>query len=153
MKTSQLINEFLQTKNIAVAGVSRNPQGGVGNFIYKKFKQSGYNVFQINPNAGTIEGDICYCDLKSIPQKIDSVFIATNPEQSLAVVTQCIENGVSKIWFHRAFGNGSYSKEAEDFCRQNNIIPITYGCPVMHLQPVDFGHKCIKFFMKLSGKI
>lgn len=153
MKTSQLINEFLQTKNIAVAGVSRNPQGGVGNFIYKKFKQCGYNVFQINPNAGTIEGDVCYYDLKSVPQKIDSVFIATNPEQALAVVKQCVENGISKVWFHRAFGNGSYSKEAEDLCKQNNITPIIYGCPVMYLQPVDFGHKCIKFFMKLSGKI
>lgn len=153
MKTSELIHDFLQTKNIAVAGVSRNPQGGVGNFIYKKFKQCGYNVFQINPNADAIEGETCYHDLKSIPQKIDSVFIATNPGQSLSVAKQCVENGISKIWFHRAFGNGSYSKEAEDFCRQNNITPIIYGCPVMYLQPVDPFHKCIKFFMKLSGKI
>lgn len=153
MKTSEQINNFLSYKNIAIAGVSRNPKSSVGNFIYKKFKDAGYNVFQINPNADEIEGEKCYRNLSSTPQKADGVFITTHPEKSLDVVKDCFENGITKVWFHRSIGNGSYSKEAEDFCKEKNIDAITYGCPMMYIKPVDFFHNCFKFFMKLGGKL
>ncbi|TSA26734.1 MAG: CoA-binding protein, partial [Ignavibacteriales bacterium] len=63
----QKVSEFLNQKVIAIAGVSRNPQGGVGNPIYKKFKENGYNIFPVNPNAEMIEGDRCFPNLKSVP--------------------------------------------------------------------------------------
>jgi len=153
MKTSEQITNFLSHKNIAVVGVSRNPQTNVGNAIYKKFKNAGYNVYQINPNADEINGEKCYRSLSSTPGKVEAVFLSTHPQKSLDVVKECIENGIKQVWFHRAFGDGSYSKEAEDFCKEHGIDAITYGCPMMYVKPVDFGHKCIRFFMKLGGKL
>ena len=38
MTYEQRVNDFLAQKVIAIAGVSRNPKGDVGNPIYKKFK-------------------------------------------------------------------------------------------------------------------
>lgn len=54
--------EFLAQKRIAVAGVSR--QGDTAaNAIYKKLRDSGYEVFPVNPNAAEVEGDRCYATL------------------------------------------------------------------------------------------
>lgn len=153
MNTTKLIEEFLQQKNIAVAGISRKPQGAVGNIVYKKFKDAGYNVFAINPNADEIEGEKCYRTLKNVPAIPDAVFISTHPGQSLDVVKECAQLGIKKVWFHRSIGNGSYNKEAEQFCNDNGIDAIVYACPMMFIQPVDFGHKCIKFFLKIGGKL
>lgn len=153
MNTTQLINSFLEQKNIAVAGVSRNPKEAVGNLIYKKFKNAGYNVYAINPNADEIEGEKCYRSLKSVPETLDAVFISTHPDQSLNVVKECVGLGINKVWFHRAFGQGSYDPQAEKFCKENNIDAIIYGCPMMYVKPVDFGHKCIRFFMKIGRKL
>jgi predicted CoA-binding protein len=153
MNTKQLIDEFLKQKNIAIAGISRNPHGAVGNLVYKKFKTAGYSVFAVNPKADSIEGEKCYHDLQSIPIKPDAVFLSTHPSQSLNIVHQCAELGIKRVWFHRSFGNGSYDKKAETFCKENGIDAIVYACPMMFVPPVDFGHKCIRFFMKLGGKI
>jgi hypothetical protein len=153
MNTTLLIEQFLQQKNIAVAGISRNPSGSVGNLVYKKFKDAGYNVFAVNPNADEIQGEKCYRSLKAIPEKLDAVFLATHPKQSLEVVKECADVGIKKVWFHRSFGNGSYDKASEIFCKENGIDAIIYACPMMFIQPVDFGHKCIRFFMKIGGKL
>lgn len=153
MNYQQKVENFLSKKIIAVAGVSRNPQTEVGNAIYKKFKSAGYTVYPINPSAEMIEGDKCYPNLKSIPQKAEAVLITTNPKNSLQVVRECSELGINLVWFHRSFGNGSYSKEAEDFCSNNGITAITNGCPMMYIRDADFGHKVAKFFFKLFGRL
>ena len=153
MNYQEKVNSFLSRKIIAIAGVSRNPQTEVGNAIYKKFKSSGYTVYPINPSAEVVEGDKCYPNLKSTPQKAEAVLITTNPQNSLQVVRECSELGINLVWFHRTFGNGSYSKEAENFCSGNGITAITYGCPMMHIKEADFGHKMAKFFFKLFGRL
>lgn len=150
---SKKINEFLIRKNIAIAGVSRDPKKGTGIFIYNKFKDAGYNVFAVNPYADEINGVKCYRNVKSIPEKIDAVFTVTHPNTSLAISKECAEAGIKMLWFHRFVGQGSYSAEAEEFCKENNIDVITSGCPVMYLRPVDFAHKCFKFFLNISGKL
>lgn len=153
MNHEQKVSEFLNQKVIAIAGVSRNPQGGVGNPIYKKFKEKGYNIYPVNPNAEMIEGDKCYPNLKSIPEKVDAVFIATSPAVSTEIVKQSIEAGVKTIWFHRSIGNGSFSEEAAKLGEENGISIIRNGCPMMYIDKVDPFHKMMRFFMKLFGKL
>ena len=58
------IADFLAQERIAVAGVSREPGGKHGgNVVYKRLKERGYQVFAVNPNADTVEGDPCFHDL------------------------------------------------------------------------------------------
>ena len=153
MNYQEKVNDFLSQKVIAVAGVSRNPKGEVGNPIYVKFRTSGYTVYPINPFADQIEGDKCYPKLNATPQKPDAVFIATNPAASIDIVKQCIANGISRVWFHRAFGNGSFSEEAAKLGEENGLSVIRAGCPMMFIKDADFFHKMIGFFMKIFGKL
>jgi hypothetical protein len=145
------IENFLAQKRIAVAGVSRNPNGAVANLIYRKLREAGYEVFPINPKAERVEGDRCYADLKSIPQPVDGVVIATTPAVAERIVRECAAVGVSRVWMHRSFGTGSVSETAVKFCNENNITVIAGGCPMMFCEPVDFGHKCMRWILKWSG--
>jgi predicted CoA-binding protein len=143
---------FLAGKRIAVAGVSREPKLHVGNAIFKKLIAGGYETFAVNPNATEIEGVKCYPAIGAIPGDIDGVVIATHPEMAAAVVRQCADKGVRRIWFHRAFGQGSVSPEALAAAKSAGIETIESGCPMMYLTPVDGGHKCFRWILKFLGK-
>jgi len=148
------IDDFLAQKRIAVAGVSREPGGKHGgNVIYKRLKERGYEVFAVNPNADTVEGDPCYRSLASIPGGVDAVVIATTPAVAPSVATECRELGITRVWMHRSFGGGSVSPEANAYCRQNGITSIAGGCPLMYGPTSDGGHRFMKVFAGLFGQL
>ncbi|HQV64508.1 MAG TPA: CoA-binding protein, partial [Anaerolineales bacterium] len=78
-KIDNLVQNFLAQKKIAVVGVSDKRETGC-NLAYTKFKENGYQVFAVNPRISTFNGDACYPDLKSLPEKPDAVFLLTNPK-------------------------------------------------------------------------
>ncbi len=146
----EAVRDFLAQRRIAVAGVSRG-KNEAANVVYRKLRDSGYEVFPVNPNAREVEGDECFPDLKSIPGGVDGVVIATHPKMSEQVARQCAELGISRVWLHRSFGQGSVSEEAVRFCREHGIDVIPGGCPMMFCQPVDIGHRCMRWILGLTG--
>jgi uncharacterized protein len=148
------IDDFLAQKRIAVAGVSREPGGKHGgSIIYKRLKERGYEVFAVNPNTDTVEGDPCFCDLASIPGGVDAVVIATTPAVAPSVARECKELGITRVWMHRSFGGGSVSSEAHAYCRQNGIASIAGGCPLMYGPTSDGGHRFMRVFVGLFGQL
>ena len=88
------VDDFLSQSRIAVAGVSRDPKGGnAANGIYRRFRELGYQVYAVNPNAEQVEGDPCYHSVKDIPEQVDGVIIATPADASRKVVRDCAEVG------------------------------------------------------------
>jgi predicted CoA-binding protein len=124
----QAAAEFLANKRIAVTGVSRTPKDHGSNVIYKRLRDRGYQVFAINPNAGQVEGDRCYHDLKSVPGGVEAVVIGTRPETAEATMRECAELGIKYVWMHRGPGAGSVSAVATDYGRQRGITVIDGGC-------------------------
>jgi predicted CoA-binding protein len=155
MPTAQAaIDDFLAQKRIAVAGVSRKPGGAhTGNVIYQRFRERGYEVFAVNPNADTVEGDPCYRSLAAIPGGVDAVVIATAPSVAPAVARECQELGIKRVWMHRSFGGGSVSREAHELCRQNGIASIAGGCPLMYGPTSDGGHRFMRSMLGLFGRL
>jgi predicted CoA-binding protein len=145
--------EFLARKRIAVTGVSRNPQGHGGNLVYQRLGQRGYEVFAVNPNAETVEGDRAYSDVKSIPGGVEAVVIGTKPETAEATMRECAELGINHVWMHRSVGTGSVSSSATEYGRKRGITVIDGGCPLMFDPTADFGHKCMRFFLSLSQAV
>ena len=88
-KIDDLVKNFLAQKKIAVVGVSDKRETGC-NLAYTKFKEAGYQVYAVNPRITTYDGTTCYPDLKSIPEKLDAVFMLTNPKVTDQVVQQCV---------------------------------------------------------------
>ena len=146
----EAVETFLAQRRIAVAGVSRS-KNEAANVIYRKLRASGYEVFPVNPNAETVEGDECYPDLKSIPGGVDGAVIATHPAVTEEVVRECAELDVPRVWMHRSFGQGSVSEDAVDYCRERGIEVIAGGCPMMYCGRVDFAHKCMRWVLSVTG--
>ncbi len=144
-KIDELVKDFLAQKKIAVVGVSDKRETGC-NMSYKKFKQAGYLVYGVNPRITTFEGDSCYPDLKSLPEKPDAVFILTSPVVTEQIVQQCVDLGIKHVWMHcmmgtkpgLAAGMTSVSPEAVRLCRENGIGVIPGSCPSQFLQPDGF---------------
>jgi hypothetical protein len=150
----EMIQDFLEQKRIAVVGVSRTP-GNTANLIYKKLKDAGHTVYPVNPNATTIEGEPCYPDVKSTPERPDAVMIVTTRDVTDQIVRDCHEAGIKRVWMHCSLMHGvrSTSDTAVEYCRQNGIAVIPTGCPMMFEQPVDIGHKFMKWWMRMAGTL
>ncbi|WP_234572610.1 CoA-binding protein [Rhodohalobacter sp. 614A] len=142
---------FLGLHTIAVVGVSSKGDTAA-NIIYKKLREQGYKVFAVNPNAKKAEGDACYPSLQSIPDQVDGVVIGTAPDVTPIIVSECASLGIKNIWIHRSFGVGSFHPEALKIAAENNLSLIPGGCPMMFSEPVDPGHKCMRWFLKVTGK-
>ncbi len=149
---NSMAEDFLAQERIAVVGVSRTKKDAA-NIIYDKLKKTGYQVIPVNPQARMIAGDTCYPNLKSIPDGVNGVVIATRPEVTERIVRECAEVGIARVWLHRSLGfmGSSVSEEAVIFCRENNISVIAGGCPMMFCEPVDFAHKCMHWVSRVTG--
>ena len=156
-KIDNLVKDFLAQKKIAVVGVSDKRDTGC-NLTYTKLKENGYQVYAVNPRITTFNGDACYTDLKSIPDKVDAVFILTSPKVTEQVVQQCVELGIKHVWMHcmmgtkpgLAAGMTSVSQSAVEMCKANGIMVIPGTCPNQFLKP-DFGHSMMRGMWKLFG--
>jgi uncharacterized protein len=135
-----------------VAGVSRQ-RNQAANAVCRKLRDSGYEVFPVNPNASEVEGGRCYSSVAAVREPIDGVVIATAPDISVQTVQQCRDRGVRRVWFHRSFGNGSVSEEAVRECAAHGIDCIVGGCPLMFCEPVDFGHRCMRWWLQRRGRV
>jgi uncharacterized protein len=151
-RSPESVIAFLAGKRIAVAGVSRTGQSA-GNPVLRKLRKSGYDAVPVNPNAAEIDGAPCFPDLASIPGALDGVVIATHPTVSAEIVRQAAARGVTTVWFHRSFGQGSVSDEAVAECERLGLTAIVGGCPLMYCEPIDFPHRCMRAILRWRGRV
>lgn len=153
----RLVQDFLAQKKIAVVGVSDKRETGC-NQAYNNFKKNGYQVYAVNPRITTFKGDPCYADLKSIPEKVDAVFILTSPKVTEQIVQQCVDLGVKYVWMHCMMGTkpsltasgSSVSRDAVEMCKATGIAVIPGSCPNQFLKG-DFGHVMMRMMWRAFG--
>jgi uncharacterized protein len=156
-KIDTLVEDFLAQKKIAVVGVSDTRETGC-NLGYRKFKEAGYTVSAVNPHLTIFDGQACYPDLNSIPDKPEAVFILANPKVTEQIVQQCVDLGIKHVWMHclmgtkpgLAAGMTSVSQDAVQMCRENGIEVIPGSCPNQFLNP-DFGHGVMRVLWRTLG--
>jgi predicted CoA-binding protein len=84
---------------------------------------------------------------------VDGVVIVTRPETTLAIVRQCPEAGVRRVWMHQSMmrAGTSVSPAAVEFCEQHGITVIAGACPLMFGKTADFGHRCMRWVLGVTG--
>lgn len=156
-KIDVLVKDFLGMKKIAVVGVSDRRDTGC-NLVYRKFKAAGYTTFAVNPRIQSFEGDPCYPDLKSLPQKPEGVFVLASPRVTESIVKECVDLGIKRVWMHCLMGTKpgmgaaatSVAPAAVQMCSSNGITVIPGSCPNQFLQP-DFGHAMMRGLWRALG--
>jgi uncharacterized protein len=148
----QAAEEFLSHQRIAVAGVSRDSKQPA-NLIYRRLRETGHQVFAVNPKAEEVEGDRCYSSVTTVPERLDGVVVVTPADASIDVLADCATAHVPRVWLHRGMGPGSSSAKAIAYCHEHGISVIPAGCPCMFGETADGGHKCMRAMLRVTGKL
>ncbi|MCQ1528895.1 CoA-binding protein [Lutispora saccharofermentans] len=97
---------MLEKKVWAVIGANQNPEK-FGWKIYKRLKDKGYEVYPLNPAYETIDGDICYKSLSSMPKVPEVINMVVAPERGKPYIEEAAKLGVKYLWFQP----GTFDKE------------------------------------------
>jgi predicted CoA-binding protein len=89
--------------------------------VYRRLRESGYQVFAVNPNTGQVEGDRCYRDMASIPGGVQAVVIGTWPQIAEDTMRECAEVGIKYVWMHRGPGTGSVCDAATGYDQHHAV--------------------------------
>lgn len=141
------IKSFLGLKTIAVVGVSSKSKG-FGIAVYKHLKDHGYSVFGVNKNGGYANNEKLYNSLSNIGNKIEGVVTVVPPSETKIIVQEAHELGIKNIWMQQ----GSESKNAINFCKDNGINVVHNECIMMFVEPVKSIHSFHRWVNKLVGK-
>ncbi|HOO56722.1 MAG TPA: CoA-binding protein [bacterium] len=106
------ILKALEYKNIAVIGMSTNPEKAshaVGAYL----RDNGFNVFPVHPTADEIAGLKAYPSLKDIPVQVDIVDIFRPQADVPPFVADAIETGAKVVWMQEGIVNHAAAETAE----------------------------------------
>lgn len=123
---SQPIKQFLSSPAFAVIGASTNREK-YGNKVLRCYMQHHMIAFPVNPHEKMIEGVLCYPDIKSLTQEVNSISIITPPAITEQIVEDAIDRGIQNIWMQP----GAESEEAIRKCRAANINVIADGSCIL----------------------
>jgi predicted CoA-binding protein len=142
------VDQFISQPKLAVVGVSRDTKK-FGNAAYKALKQKGYQVYPINRNVETIEGDRCYPALAALPEKVDGVVIVVPPRETEQVVREADAAGIKNVWMQQ----GAESDAAIQYCQEHGLDEVHGECIMMFAPPVGSVHRWHRGAWKLFGKL
>jgi uncharacterized protein len=145
------IEDFLAQKRIAIVGMSREPKS-MSETVFKELSRLGYEVVPVNPNVQEVMGRKCFARVQDVQPPVDAVLLMTSPAVTEAVVKDCAECGIKRVWMHRGVGQGSVSEKAIEICRERGIRVIPGECPLMFLPQRDGIHSFHGFIRQIMGR-
>ena len=75
-----VIQEFIDNKSVALAGVSRDSKKW-GSMLFKALKKKDYTIYPVNPNMEDFEGVKCYSSVTDLPIEVTN--LSLQPHQML----------------------------------------------------------------------
>jgi len=112
MNEPQIIHDLLQSKTIAVIGISDDP-GKPSHYVSAYMQQHGHRILPINPSLETVLGEKCYPSLSSLPEKPDLVNVFRLPKFIPAIVDEMIALELPAIWVQQGILNPEAAAKAE----------------------------------------
>src|ERR1700687_1437672 len=146
----ETIEDFLAQKRIAMVGVSRDAKD-FSVMLFNELCRRGYEVVPVNPVTTELWGRRCFARVQEITSRVDGVLLMTSPSVTDAVVRDCAEAGVRRVWMYRATGKGAVSPDAVKFCESNWMTVIPGECPFMFLPEGSWVHRFHGFVRKIAG--
>ena len=132
MNMKETIDAFVAAKHIAIVGASpKSDNFGLG--LIKELKKEGRSLYPVNPNCEEVAGEKCYPDVAALPSEVENVVVVVNAKLSAEIAEQCANSHVKRVWLHQGVGNGSFSKEALDVLKKNNLDYVYGYCPMMFM--------------------
>lgn len=144
----QAVQDFVQGKNIAVVGVSRQGKK-FGNLACAELKKRDYQVFVVHPTAREIDGMPCYPSLTALRGRVDGVLVSVPASQAESVLREAAAMGVRNVWLQQ----GAESPDVLTLGRTLNLNLVHNKCVLMYAPPVRSFHGWHRGFMRLVGRL
>lgn len=146
----EIINHFVEDKNLALIGVSKNQQK-FGNALSKELTKLGYTIYPIHPELEYAEGVKCYHSIDELPENVENLLLVVQPKATEEIVEGLKSNKIKRIWMHKGMGSGCSSIKAISTCKEKGI-EVVYGfCPMMFLSDAGI-HRFHLWMRKTFGK-
>lgn len=123
MHSDEQIKKIYALKNIAVVGMSKNPEKAA-HYVPKYLIEQGYNIMPVNPTTDEILGKKCYPSLLDVPVPIDIVDVFRPSDQVKPVVEEAIKIKPRVIWLQE----GIHDLEAESLAKKAGIDVVFNRC-------------------------
>jgi len=106
-----ITNLLLQSKTIAVVGLSSNPtrpSHGVAAYL----QSVGYTIIPVNPNETVVLGQKSYPRLEDVPVPVDIVDVFRRPELVPAVADSAVAVHAQCLWLQQGITNEGAARKA-----------------------------------------
>jgi len=123
LHSDEQIKKIYELKNIAVVGMSKNPEKAA-HYVPKYLAEQGYNIIPVNPTTDEILGKKCYPSLLDIPVRVDIVDVFRPSDQVKPVVEEAIRIKPRVIWLQE----GIHDPEAESLAKKAGIDVVFNQC-------------------------
>ncbi len=121
--TDEQIKKFYSLKNIAVVGMSKNPEKAA-HYVPKYLVDKGYNVIPVNPTTDEILGRKCYPTLHDVPVPIDIVDVFRPSDQVQPVIDEAVKIKPKVVWLQE----GIHNPDAESIAHNAGIEVVFNRC-------------------------
>ncbi|SVB19866.1 uncharacterized protein METZ01_LOCUS172720, partial [marine metagenome] len=108
-----IIKNIFQLNNIAVVGMSPKTERP-SNYVALYMRNQGYNIIPVNPGQKSIQNEMCYPSLTSIPHQVDIVNVFRRSEYVLPIAQDAIAIGAKALWLQDGVINEEASKIAQE---------------------------------------
>ncbi len=108
---------------VAVVGATDDP-AKYGSVIYRDLKQKGFDVFPVNPNRDTVDGDPAFKSLDALPVAPTIVNIVVPPQVTLGVLRSAEALGYRNVWVQP----GAESPEVMAYLTEHDFNYLANAC-------------------------
>lgn len=89
----------MSSQTIAIIGASSN-RDKYGNKAVRAYKDQGYTVYPVNPNADEIEGLKAYSSITDISGPVETASVYLPPEKAVSVLEGIKAKDVDTVYFN-----------------------------------------------------
>ncbi len=109
--------------SIAVVGAT-DDHAKYGSVAYRDLKSKGFEVFAVNPNRSTVDGDRSYPNLSSLPKAPTIIDYVVPAPVVLKSLHEAKALGYTTVWLQP----GSESPEVLTFVQENGFAYLAHAC-------------------------
>lgn len=130
ISATDALEDFRSQKIFAVVGATPKKEK-FGHWVFESLRRGQQLVVPVNPHYPSIDGIKCYASLGDLPVRPGVVFIVVDPREAMAVLQDCLETGVRRVFFQQ----GAESKQAIEFCDAHGITALYGSCAIQYFAP------------------
>ncbi len=112
MNEPEVIRELLQSRTIAVVGLSEDP-AKPSHFVPAYLQSIGHRIIPVNPQIESVLGEKAYASLSELSEKPGLVNVFRLPKFIPAIVDEMIALGFPAIWVQQGLLHPEAAAKAE----------------------------------------